>query len=288
MMVKRIKRAISKLFFCLKISGNARCFFYLMWNTKKFRWKKEFPKLERNMSRPVPYFCKIENQLRYIFLRTSDGDLDIFYEIFWDRIYNLPESYFDQFNLIVDLGSHTGLSAIFFLSKSKSAKVICVEPETRNYELLLVNLEREILEGRIIPVQAAVSDSEGHVSINLAPLKYNNSIYKAARDGDSVDSVSLNGLLSKLRIDHIDLLKIDIEGSEKLLFAAETQWLAKVDHVIIEIHSETDKKMCFEALVSRGFEIRPLGMFIEQSIYWAQNKKSINTDIEAKLTLKPF
>ena len=241
------------------------------------------------MSRPVPYFCRIDNQLRYIFHRTSDGELDIFYEIFWDRIYNLPQSYFDQFNLIVDLGSYTGLSAIFFLSKSKSAKVICVEPETGNYELLLVNLELEILEGRIIPVQAAVSDSEGHVSINLAPLKYNNSIYKAARDGDSVDSLSLNGLFSKLRIDHIDLLKIDIEGSEKFLFAAETQWLEKVDHVIIEIHSETDRKMCFEALVSRGFEIMPLGIpIMEQSIYWAQNKKSINTDIVAKLSLKPF
>ena len=37
-------------------------------------------------------------------------------------------------------------------------------------------------------------------------------------------------------IDHIDLLKIDIEGAEREIFRDPSSWIGKVDALIVELH----------------------------------------------------
>jgi len=53
----------------------------------------------------------------------------------------------------------------------------------------------------------------------------------------SVQSISVDGLLDEFNIDQIDILKIDIEGSEKELFEKNYEkWLPRTKMIIVELH----------------------------------------------------
>ena len=59
-----------------------------------------------------------------------------------------------------------------------------------------------------------------------------------AEDTDAFKTVTISKLLKDSGFDEIDLLKIDIEGAEKEVFAAENvhDWLSKVNVLVIELH----------------------------------------------------
>jgi len=58
--------------------------------------------------------------------------------------------------------------------------------------------------------------------------------------------VTIPGLMSQYGLTRIDLLKLDIEGAEKELFAAASDWIDKVDAIAIELHDRF-KRGCSQA-----------------------------------------
>lgn len=46
----------------------------------------------------------------------------------------------------------------------------------------------------------------------------------------------MDDVLREYHLDTIDLLKVDIEGSEKELFAAADSWIGQVDAICLELH----------------------------------------------------
>ena len=59
-----------------------------------------------------------------------------------------------------------------------------------------------------------------------------------------------------MKWDHIDILKIDIEGSEKEVFEASKTWIDKVTVVMAEVHDSL-KPGCNQAFMeaTRGFQV---------------------------------
>ena len=68
---------------------------------------------------------------------------------------------------------------------------------------------------------------------------------KSSSRGNIVESTTLNQLIMDYDIPSIDILKIDIEGSEKEVFSHNTEWLEKVDLIFIEFH-DRKKQGCRE------------------------------------------
>ena len=65
----------------------------------------------------------------------------------------------------------------------------------------------------------------------------------------------------------IDILKLDIEGSERELFSKNTDWLDHVSVIIIELHDRFQPgcaKAVYQKLVERQFhqEVRGENIFI--------------------------
>ena len=57
-----------------------------------------------------------------------------------------------------------------------------------------------------------------------------------------VNGISINSLLNEYKIDFIDILKLDIETSEKNLFSENYEnWLPKCKIIIIELHDRIEK-----------------------------------------------
>lgn len=168
------------------------------------------------------------------FLRSGSSDIGIFYQIFLSKSYNL--SYGINPNVIVDCGSNIGLSVIFFKNKFPNSTIVAVEPEENNFNLLLKNTEKY---SNIHCLKKGIWNKETNLIIK------NNNTTNWAFEVEEVDyenentisAISISELKKKFNLDIIDILKIDIEGSEKELFEENyEQWLPKTKILIIELH----------------------------------------------------
>ena len=54
-------------------------------------------------------------------------------------------------------------------------------------------------------------------------------------EGGDIPSITILSLMRDCRIDYIDLLKLDIEGSEREVFEV-CDWQERVDSVVVELH----------------------------------------------------
>src|SRR5207247_2514943 len=71
----------------------------------------------------------------------------------------------------------------------------------------------------------------------------------------SVDTITIEQIIGKHQIGRIDILKIDIEGAEREVFAGSSRWINTVDCIIAELH-ERLKPGCNENFrnSTRGFD----------------------------------
>jgi hypothetical protein len=89
-------------------------------------------------------------------------------------------------------------------------------------------------------IEAAVDTKDGMVSMQLMPADYGHKVISSmgTRSNGVIDvpAISIPTLLRKLSWDRIDLLKIDIEGHEKVLLSDKCEWLQVVETICIECH----------------------------------------------------
>lgn len=265
-----MNQLINKILFASKITAGLPSFVSLLWHSKKLRWSKTGFIKAKPTSRPVCIKINQQDTERELFLRTFDGDIDIFFEIFWKKIYELPQLDPANIKTIIDLGANIGLSALYFLNSYPNANLFCVEPEHSNFELLSQNLLLEINSGKAKAIELAVMGQDGNVSFTSASAKYNSKVL--ANGGEKkTKAVSMTTLLKLFAIDHIDLLKVDVEGAEKYIFSADTEWLNKVDNVIIEVHSIEDREICMKAFSHYHFTVMPVNVDpANENLFWAR------------------
>jgi FkbM family methyltransferase len=269
-LVRRTAQAISKFFFCLRVAGDRGTFFRLMVQSKR-HYDKPTPAL----SYPIR-FLSVE---RIIHLRTYAGDIRMFYEIFWEQAYRLPFEALTEPAVIVDAGANIGMAALYFSILYPRAQIFCIESDPHNFEWLEKNLARE--GERVVLIEAALYDRDGEVPLARERWAYNSKIDegdgKEEQDGEnerdgpvSVKAMKLDTLLDRYGLEKIDLLKIDIEGAEEKLFAAETGWLARVGTILIEVHRPEAVGTIGKKLMENGFYWQSRGRMTEGgSLYLA-------------------
>jgi FkbM family methyltransferase len=270
-MITNIITACSKFLFCLRVSANIITLIKLLYNTKKLRWYKESIIVPRNVETVTAYDFKINRKRLRVFLRTYQGDIDIFYEIFWRKIYELPQGKMLQYKVITDIGANIGMAALYFTIHYPLAKVICIEPDEENYAILQKNCTPY---PHIKTMQAAIAEKDGWVRMRKALLQYNNSVVPTINEKNAIPAITMQTLFSVFEITDIDLVKIDIEGAEEAIFAAGNTWLKNINHLVIEIHAPSIKDTCFTRLQEYGFFITSLNSneFSESVFFAVKNK----------------
>jgi FkbM family methyltransferase len=169
------------------------------------------------------------------YLRNKTTDIETFYLIFiaeeFGKIKDVP------FNSFLDLGGNIGLATLFFSSLRPDSRKLVLEPENENFTLLCKNTQ-SIKD--LKTMKYAVSNITGKIS--LLDGGGNDSFFiSAARQSDelcaeivsTVDSIDINSLINE--DNKFDIVKIDIEGSEGLLFL-NTSWMKHIKICLIEIH----------------------------------------------------
>jgi FkbM family methyltransferase len=144
----------------------------------------------------------------------------------------------------VDIGSNIGISALYFLTRDPACRVHLFEPDPRNVQRLRENLVG--FESRYTIDEVAVGVEGGRAIFGTEPtgrygtLRLDIPTRHPATELIEVEVRSLNRILREVleREEHIDVLKIDTEGSEADLVASIDPTLLDRTEVILY---ETDE-----------------------------------------------
>lgn len=168
-----------------------------------------------------------------VYLRNSTSDISVFYQVFFQDSYKLD--YPSPVEAIIDCGANIGLSSIFYSLHFPQAKIIALEPEENNFNLLVKNCRPY---ENIIPLKAGIWNKRtGLEVINKTGQPWEMQVVESHAPNADVEAVSVPCLLEKYNLKKIDILKIDIEGSEKELFETGSEkWLPLTKTLIIELH----------------------------------------------------
>jgi FkbM family methyltransferase len=192
-----------------------------------------------------------------IFLRAGSSDMSVFKEVLLDEEYSFPLA--ETPHTIIDAGANIGLSAIWYATRYPQARIIAIEAERANFELMVRNLEAY---PNVTPVHAALWSHDGVLDIE-DPFRVGGWGFQTTpRDGGagssfgSVECVTAGEVIEKYGLDRVSLFKIDIEGAEYELFSdpGSSEWLTSVDAIAIELHDRF-RPGCARAFYSRVGEL---------------------------------
>jgi len=145
------------------------------------------------------------------------GDINKYYKIesnwkYHNQAKQLEELYdFSNARIFIDIGACIGEYSIYFAKKYSQSKIYSIEASEKNLELFKENIKMNKSESSIKIIENAISDVQNqnfYVSENTqlseVIIRNNNSQKK---------TITLSSLISNEKLNKIDFLKIDIEGS---------------------------------------------------------------------------
>jgi FkbM family methyltransferase len=181
------------------------------------------------------------------------ADMYIWNEIFVDNVYEniLPPMPSPN---ILDLGANVGIAALWFSRMYQDARIFCVEPDPHNFELLKKNISilvsvkavRFAVHNKCETLEMYSPECDSRpCALRTRPSK------KGLAYGMPIDN-----LITLSQFKTIDLLKVDIEGAEDDLFLGEPElpWLKQVNHLVVEVHDQNQKRPLIAAIENNGFK----------------------------------
>lgn len=197
-----------------------------------------------------------------VLLRARTSDKPTFEQVFVSREYELPPLRTKP-RLIIDGGANAGFTTRFFACEYPDAQIVAVEPELTNFEVLRQNTRHL---PNVIAVRAALWNYDTQLGIaNPDADKWAFQVQET-RPGlarDAVKSVTLSQIMAQAKCDHIDILKLDIEGAEQEVFASGYEsWLVRTNVIIIELHERLrpgSSSNVYRAIKGYGFSLSHRG-----------------------------
>jgi FkbM family methyltransferase len=210
-----------------------------------------------------------------VYLRPWSSDLYVFEQLFVDREYDTPLA---TPTTVLDAGANIGLASVYFANRFPDARIVAVEPESNNFEMLRMNTKRY---PNIRCVRAAVWSRPGMLRLENRDDKswafrftespatlgdQTSSATDVDATDETVEAIDIDGLAERWNQGRaFDLLKIDIEGAEKDVFAAGGDWLERSRAVVVECHdrlAEGAEKVVVDAMNCRPYSSRRSGEYL--------------------------
>ena len=196
-----------------------------------------------------------KNSYGKFYCREKEEDLGIVSEYCENRTLSIFRNLAKNAEVIIDVGANVGKYTVL-ASKFSKATVIAMEASRKNFLILKKNLQ--------------LNKCKNVLAINMAATKSNRKVklYKGATGGqytlrpansayEVVNGIALDSLLKKLGIRRVDLIKIDVEGSELDVIEGLKQYLTshRVENMIVEIWKENYNKLK-EKLTPLGYSFK--------------------------------
>jgi len=210
-----------------------------------------------------------------------------YYEIYADEFYKFETN--RKKPLIIDLGSNIGLSIIYFRENYPGAMIYAYEADPDIFNILEKNLQnRGILDDNLKLRNKAIWINDEGVYFNGNKADAGRII--GSKQGEKEEKIATERLKNLLDIvDHVDFLKMDIEGAEVKVLEDSSGNLSKIDQMFIEYHSfhaEDQKLDTILSILSRsGFRYQIHSPFRYKRPFF---KKTLQTTPEMDLQINIF
>jgi len=217
--------------------------------------RREGPQMARALNRLAradtcpPEPLKLRNLRHPILVRPGTPDIATVINNIVREEYGQFQSKQQPHNMI-DAGAYIGDTSAYFLSKYPALKIVALEPDVENEKIARKNLAP--YEGRVHLLNKALSSSPGIVRIAGAfdGVLISNS-------GRVVESTTVIGVMALMGWQHLDILKMDIEGAEvDVLDQTADSWLPRVDLLILELHGSAIERQVKETLYRNKFKAK--------------------------------
>jgi len=167
----------------------------------------------------VPEFKNAENVL-----------LNDFREVYLDNIYGkhfLMGRPIKDNDVVLDLGANIGGFSLWACSQGRGVKCYAVEPHPMILKELEANVVLNHLEDQIVRIGKCISSKNEKLR-----MLFNEDVFTMTRisssDGTAeVDAFSVDSLVDSLGLTKLDIIKLDIEGAERIAIAGATRTLKK-------------------------------------------------------------
>jgi FkbM family methyltransferase len=187
-------------------------------------------------------------------LRPNTSDYYTFDQVFLRDQYNIKIAFSPK--TIIDAGANIGLAAVYFSHRYPNASIIAIEPSKENFEQVQKNIAGYT---QVKAICSGVWNKDAYLSIiNTDGVKNAFMVAETTPDNPmAVPAISIETIMRNEGWDTIDIVKMDIEGSEKEVFESGYEyWLPKTRMLIIELHDNMKKgtsKSLFTAISKYDF-----------------------------------
>lgn len=239
-------------------------------------------------------------------LATEDVKV-LFEEIWKDEIYT-KEYKIQKGDIVVDVGANVGVFSIY--AGKKGAKVYSFEPNPQVFELLRENIRFNHLEDQVVAINAALGDTEDKVDLFIPN---SSKVYKEGSASISkqyvgglieilyddfkvykVQSKTLESFIKEFKLEKVDLLKMDCEGSELCIIKNSNPDVFEIiKNIAMETHCffYTQKEL-LNNLIDKKYNIvnysKPVGRFSNGYLYASNSCSKINPFIVSELRFKDY
>lgn len=200
-------------------------------------------------------------------LRTGTSDFLVLREIFILGEYDSIKSLQLPANpTVLDLGANIGAFVRLAESFWPDARFLAVEPDASNFELLERNVAPLSARQRIDLVRGCVGSTTGRTTLDRSQGEWGIRMNDLGAEGD-VPVEDVETLISRFGVERIALMKCDIEGAEREVFANCSSWIHRVDNLVIEIHGDYTIDRLSADLRAAGSNLRCLNPHSQRPTY---------------------
>ena len=219
------------------------------------------------------------DQLRAIFFYGSIEDNwlgHMMAEVYKDGIYRPFLPLIKEGTVALDIGANIGLVSIY-LSRYFE-RVIALEPSEGHFDALTRNLQNHNITN-VKPIKKAIYIKGGKFPFggpkdNKTMRSLHMATWQEGKSDEMVEATTLDKLFEDEKIDHVNLMKLDIEGSEvEVISSASFQKVAnKIDCIVGERHQWSGRHphQLDDAFKSNGFVLETIKN--DANLYVARRK----------------
>ncbi|MEO1050660.1 MAG: FkbM family methyltransferase [Bacteroidota bacterium] len=171
-----------------------------------------------------------------IYFRSGTSDIYSFEHIFAHECYRLDAFNEEQVKWVIDCGANVGHASRYFAKRYPEASIIAIEPDQQNVSLINKNIEEE---ERVTALHTAIWSKPASLKIQNADAS--NWAFRVTEalpsEEGAFTAISMSDVVKRFQIPQIDIIKIDIEGTELELFRENySDWLSITKCIFIELH----------------------------------------------------
>ena len=215
--------------------------------TEKIRDQLESEKkLRTNIKKRGGFYCLREGGT---ILYLSENDFSVPVCIGKYGLRELPNHVVEKIRetTVLDIGALRGDTSLMFLEFSPS-KILAFEPVKQHYELLKKTIQKNRLEGLVIPVKEALGDKKmkQKISVQGHESSLNDNISNPLGEEEWITVETIDNKYSE---ENIGLIKIDVEGFEYFVLSGGKKTIQQQKPILIVSMYHTGKDF---------FEIPPM------------------------------